>query len=330
MFLHPEFLLIWILVPVLWYFYWVQHQKTSQVFRTYFLSANFRFYFPIPLLILRTLSVFLVAIAMAGPFIEQSNAESEETGREIYFLLDVSASMNATDLEPSRLGKLKSEIKQILPQLKGEKVGLIAFTNFSYVQSPLTRDTKTFETYLQLVETWQFQQTGTDLRSAFAKVNDRFSADSSGEESARIVVLLTDGENFGTQYQNYVKRFRQKNITVIPVLVGTESGAQVPVLSEEGKPAGWMTNTDGTPAISKPNSAQLSEIAELSGSSLIKIQNNTANLKDLISQIREVRPSRLKQARLSAVNLDISHWFLIPALLFWGISIFLKPVRTND
>ena len=121
--------------------------------------------------------------------------------------------MNSEDIQPSRLEKAKAEIKQCISTFRGDKIGIIAFSDYAYVQCPLTRDYRAAQLFLEMLQTDQYAQSGTQYRNALAVSLDRLlKTPSDARRSQRAIVLVSDGEDFGDNYPSLLNRIRKSNI----------------------------------------------------------------------------------------------------------------------
>ena len=268
----------------------------------------------------------LLFLGLIGPYWGVSERQVSSLGREIYILLDVSSSMNANDVQPTRLEKAKQEIKKILPQLAGDRVGLIVFTELPYVQCPLTQDHEAFQLFLDMAETDQFKQTGTQFRSALGKAVERLSATRQMHpDISQAVVVISDGEDYGDLYASLIERLRRGGISVYSVGVGTATGAQVPIM-EEGRVKGYYRYDDGSPVISQLRNGPMRELAQSFGTEYVELNGTEDNLDVLADQIEGLASSRL-DVRLAQVENNKYQAFLLLSVILLFVSMFLMPVR---
>jgi Ca-activated chloride channel family protein len=293
----------------------VQH-RSEKVFHTWFAANQYRRHHPVLKYFLLAGAASFCGLALLGPAWGSNNRTVNIMGREIYFLLDVSASMNCKDLQPSRLEKVKTELKKVIRAMRGDKMGLIVFTSQGFVQCPLTTDARMVETLLALVETNQFSNTGTDLRAGLSKCLERFSAEPrlQGKKLSRAVVLLTDGEDFGDKYTSVLLRLEQQGVRVIPVSIGTAAGAPVPNIEGEAN------------AYSKVNPQTTQEIARQTGQQAFALSSSGASLGELSLYLQNLPATVVdEQEERNAANQY--QWFLGLAILLAFSALYFIPVR---
>jgi hypothetical protein len=195
------------------------------------------------------LAVILLSFAMARPGSNPRPRATQEAGRDIVFVLDVSRSMLAEDIRPSRLGRAKEDIETCLDALKNERVGLVIFAGTAAIRSPLTTDYEFLRMMLRDVSTDSVAHGSTYLQSAFEKVADQVLTDDRG--GFQDVILLTDGEDQGGEPERALEAIAGRQARLLVVGYGDPSlGSRIPVTAIN------LTDT-GTPTPLKDESAFL-------------------------------------------------------------------------
>ena len=302
----------------------VVYQKTNRAIRMWFTEGQYLFFLPEIKMVLRMAALFFLVIAMMGPMWGPTEQQIAKLGREVYVLLDVSASMNTEDIKPSRLDKTKIELRKMFAQMNGDKIGLIVFTSDAYVQCPLTTDHAALQLYLDMVGSYQFASTGTSFREALVLANNRFSdKEKSLRKSTRAVILISDGEDFGEEYESVVSRLKNGNVSVFPVGVGTAAGGQVPNYVK-GEKRGYKKNQEGGPAISALKTEVLEDLASQFGTEFHAIDDQTDNLDPVMNQIQMLSASVMDR-ETRKVSVNQYQWFLGISLLCFITSMFWMP-----
>lgn len=282
---------------------------------------------PMAKMTVRMIGFALIFVSLIGPYLIQEERDVPRVGRDIFFLLDVSASMNAGDLKPTRLEKARRELRRLISNLEGDRVGIVAFTDVGYVQCPLTEDISAAITYLDLLETDQFVQQGTQFRSALAVALDRFQSleEAHPDRRARVIVLLSDGEDHGDRYTSLINRLKQSQVKVFPIGIGTYDGAPVPTNPAEPK-SGYLRTQEGQMVISRLDDEGLRELASEFGTTYVDMTDDRDHLDLLEEQLYSMSASPLER-NMQAVA---GNQFQIP--LFFSIvlllgTLFLMPIR---
>ena len=162
--------------------------------------------------------LILLIFAASGPQIGTRVAPVERKGIDLVFALDVSESMNAQDVKPSRLEKAKFEISQMIDELKGDRIGLIVFAGSSHLYLPLTSDYEAAQLFLDAIDTKMIPSQGTDLSTALRTAISAFNEES---EKYKVMVLVTDGEDHEGAAVELVSKAYKLGIIAHVVGVGT-------------------------------------------------------------------------------------------------------------
>ena len=313
------------ILPVLIGALFLVYRRVKEITGSWFEPPHYQMSYPGVKLGLRTVGLVLMLIALMGPYLQQVEKEVTVLGREVYFLLDVSASMNCEDLQPSRLEKAKAEIAQCIRHFRGDKVGIIAFGDYAYVQCPLTRDYQAALLFLDMLNTRQYAQTGTQFRNALAVSLDRLlKTPSQGPRTQRAVVLISDGEDFGDNYLSLLDRLKRSNINLYTVGVGRVEGSMIPKWQGTQK-KGIFTQPDGNPILSRREDQSLKKIANYFGTEYVPLSHNYADLAALETQLQSVKANAFSY-REELIENNLYAVFLIFALLCLVTSLFILPM----
>lgn len=304
--ISPDYLLFIILVIPFAVLAGIVYFKTRRAIALWFDKRDIRFFQPEIKLVFRVLALLLMLVAMLGPYWGRTEQEIPMVGREVYFLIDVSASMNCEDLQPSRLVKVKREVKKMISEMRGDRVGLIVFTTDAYVQCPLTSDLNAATMFLDLIGTAQFSNNGTSFKEALMTGVKRFVPDDSlvvdNKKLSRSMVLISDGEDFGDSYSSVITKMQNNNINLFTVGVGTYTGAQVPHL-RYGKKVGYKKTEEGQIAVSQLKDETLQSLATQFGTDYLAMDDQFVNLDPILDQINMLSSLELdREKRLSEVN----------------------------
>ncbi len=304
--------------------------KSNRAMQIWFGPGDAVFFLPEVKLVMRGVALLLFVVALLGPYWGRTEQEVPIRGREVYILIDVSASMNCEDIQPTRLTKVKRDLKKMIGQMEGDRVGLIVFTSDAYVQCPLTSDLNASTLFLDLVGTAQFSNSGTNFRSALMTAARRFAADSlePDRKRSRSIVLISDGEDFGEKFAYAVDTLKRLDVTVFPVGVGTYTGAEVPEY-RQGQKVGYKKAEGGGPAISQLKDETLQDLATSFGTKYFTIDDQFDNFDPILDQIKLLSSQELnRESRLSEVNQY--QWFLGAGVLLFMITLFWMPVSGSS
>jgi Ca-activated chloride channel family protein len=223
-----------------------------------------------------------VLVALARPQWGAHEETVKTTGLDIMVALDVSSSMEAEDVVPSRLKKARHLIKSMVDQLRGDRVGVVAFAASSYVAVPLTTDTDYVLETLSILGPKSIASQGTDIGIGLdtaRKALDRGAEEISGAsapggsndaaaaapKASRVIVLISDGEDQEEGALASAQQLREAGIKLYVIGLGTEKGAPVPVRDEMGNLVGHKHARNGEVVISKFRPDALMKVAEQAG-----------------------------------------------------------------
>ncbi|RYF71983.1 MAG: VWA domain-containing protein, partial [Cytophagaceae bacterium] len=209
----------------------------------------------VPKFVLRSLAIGMLLIALLGPLFGEAARAMSAQGRDVFLLLDVSRSMDATDIAPTRLERAKFTLQQLTDSLVTDRFGLVLVADDAFVLSPLTTDHQALNQLLQTVRT-SAAGGGTNLCDAVDLALTKMLADSSTRQRTRAVVLLSDGENFGSCPPAALARLARYDIALFTVGVGTDVGSTL----RDGKK--FLTDDQGQLAHTRLNRDFLRTLAQ--------------------------------------------------------------------
>jgi Ca-activated chloride channel family protein len=269
-------------------------------------------------LIIRTVYVGLALVALLGPTFGKIKQEVKAMGKDIYLAVDVSESMNAIDVSPSRLDKVRFELRSLLNILSGDRLGLIVFSDEAFLQCPLTYDQGAINLFVETLSTRIINGGGTDLAKPLDVALKRF-AKSEAAESAKAVVLISDGEDFGDGYSSMLDDLERARIKVFTIGVGTAEGSAIP----EG--THLKLDDDGKQVISKLNADPLREIARRTGGRYYELSKNSNGFPALGRDLQALQGQVIEVKKLD-VAANKYAYALALALLLALIDVMV-PVR---
>jgi len=313
----PDYIFWLIALPMLWGLLLLVQARSERVFEKWFVPSQVYRHWPIVKFFVNAIAIVMIIIALLGPVFGDAKEEQDVMHREIFFLLDVSASMNARDLKPSRLEFVKQQLKQLITQYKGDRMGLILFTSHAYVQCPLTQDIQSLLLFLDMAETSQFASTGTDIRAAMLKALERFSAPTaaSAAVTGKALVLITDGEHFGDNYTSVIMRLQDRGVKVFPVRVGGSHSVVVP-----GK-----FDAAGNPIYTQTHIDHIQEVARVCNAPALKFSGNKDDLADISNALLSLPAAAGSNVAMAKANRF--QWFLLLGIALSIVSLVLIPVK---
>lgn len=212
--------------------------------------------------------VFLV-IALMRPQANPSFEEVRTEGLDIIVALDISRSMDAEDMYPSRLRKAKKTMQVLLDKLSGDRVGIVIFAGSAHLICPLTSDYEVVRTFLQSIDTNLMDNQGTNIEAALREASLAFKRGAqnvtSTEAPAHIVILLSDGEETTGAALKAASEARNNGIIVHALAYGSERGVPIPIRDNNGVLTGHKHDDAGNIVVTKVNPQALQSLASAGG-----------------------------------------------------------------
>jgi Ca-activated chloride channel family protein len=272
-------------------------------------------------IILRLSVLALIIIAILGPSFGESKREVKSVGKDILICVDLSRSMDAIDIVPSRLEKVKFEMKRIVDAFSSDRVGVIIFSSEAFMQCPMTFDQNALHLFIETMTTGLVPSAGTDFGPPLEMAMEKFKSDeSSKKENSRILVLISDGEDFGEKTESIARKMEDEGVVMFTLGVGTDTGSPIPT----GR--GNKTDRSGKPVITKLNREPLELLAELSGGSYFEISDSRNDVPKMIRKIGSIE-GLFRDSRVVDISANRYFYFLIFAFLLFCIDV-LMPVKS--
>ncbi len=267
-----------------------------------------------------------LALALAGPQAAGRARLNESRGLDLVVALDLSRSMLARDIYPSRLDRAKAEVSRLLDELKGDRVGLVAFAGET-LSYPLTTDYEAAKLFWRDLEPSDMPVGGTDLGRAIGAAQellDRSSARTAQgrRKPAQVILLITDGEDTEARGLDAAKRAAQHGIHIYAVAIGSGDRPFVPLTDENGKANGYLTGADGEPVRVGIDAEGLRKIAAVSAGEYFTMEPHQFGVERVQQAIASLERTE-EEARLEREPEDIGRWFVLVAfvLLAGGAAI---------
>jgi Ca-activated chloride channel family protein len=232
--------------------------------------------------ILLLLALASVILAIANPQVGTRLEEIKREGIDMFVVLDVSLSMKAEDIRPSRLEKAKRDVSELLHKLSGDRVGLIVFAGQAFVQFPLTSDYSAADLFLSAVDVDAVPTPGTMVGSGIDLALQSFSKDAPTQKA---VVVVSDGENTEGDVQSAVDDARKANVRVYCVGMGTPEGGPIPVLDKNGSRVDYKHDQSGNIVLTKLDESALQQIAASTGGSYHRATSGGNEIDDIFKEL---------------------------------------------
>jgi Ca-activated chloride channel homolog len=248
-------LIVIVILAVLFYFVWT---KLKTLNRFYLANLDRAKLFDQKRWIVKQ-STFLLGLAccafsLVNPQMGTETVTVMSKGADVYLALDISNSMYATDIQPSRMEKAKRISGEILSKLKGNRVGVISFAGGAYLQMPVSADLSSAQTIIAGANPTQAGNQGTAIGEAIELATKTFE-ENSGKNKA--IIIITDGESHDEEASNKAKEAQKAGVTIIAIGIGKEGGANIMLPSGD-----IMYDNAGEKVVTKLNTDLINQLSE--------------------------------------------------------------------
>ena len=264
------------------------------------------------------LGVALLIVALARPQWGSDIQIVEQAGVQVMVAVDISRSMLAQDLKPSRLDRAKLEISDLISRLDGDEVGIVLFSGASFVQFPLTSDHSTARTYLNHASPNAISRQGTVIAEAIDTALSGFSTE---REHQKIIVIMTDGESHEGDAIAAAKEAAAEGAVIFTVGVGSPEGSPVPQFDERGNITGQRQDAQGRTVVSRMDEIALQQIAESGGGRYFRAAEPGA-MAALAEEIQSFEDRSL-QSEFNQRRVERFQLFLLAGLLCLALAELL-------
>ncbi len=331
-FAHPEYLNALYLVPLIIALYWFSQRKKNNLLEKFANKKLFNILFPLKSKVKSALkfwiyltALVLIVLGLANPQIGSKIEEVKNVGIDVYILLDVSQSMLAQDIKPSRLEKAKHDIASLIHKLRGDRIGLIVFAGEAYVQFPLTTDYSAANLFLSAVSVNSVPQPGTAIGPAIELALKSFKKD---EETKKAIVVITDGEDHEGDLKKPIEEAKKMDVSIYAIGLGSPAGVPIPVYDKYGNKVGYKKDNQGNIVLTKLDEATLQEITSEANGKYYRGSNTDDELDSVYKDLASYQGTEYGATKITEYE-DRFYYLLFPALLLLLIEFFISEKKSK-
>lgn len=269
--------------------------------------------------LIRTVYFALLIVALLGPSFGDTTREIKSVGKDMFICVDLSQSMNAFDVQPTRLEKVKFELKNIVEAFTSDRVGLIMFSNEAFMQCPLTYDKNALNLFIQALNTELVPNSGTDFSPPLKMALKKLEAEETSvtRQKSKIIILISDGEDFGEETDQIAEEIENSGIKLFTLGVGTGKGSKIMTRR------GFKKNNQGEEVVSRINPSALKKLAADTGGKYFEINESRNDVERLINSINDIEGD-LRDARQVDAKANKYFYFLLMALVLMLIDLLIS------
>ena len=307
----PQYLYLLVLIPVLMLISFYTYRKRKKRLRKFgdpsllkALMPDVSRWRPGVKLCLLLAALASLIVMLARPQLGTKISHEKRTGIETIIAMDISNSMCAEDVSPSRLERSKMMVENLVDKFTNDKIGLIVFAGDAFVQLPITSDFVSAKMFLSNIDPSMIATQGTDIARAIEMATHSFTQD---QEVGKAIIVITDGEDHEGGAVEAAHEAKKRGMRVFVLGVGSTSGAPIPVAGTHD----YMTDNTGTTVMSALNEQMCREVAEAGGGAYIHVENNSRAQELLDNELAKLSKKEIE----STVYSDFDEQFMVFAWL---------------
>ena len=250
----------------------------------------------------------LAIVMLARPQIGASISQEKRVGIETIIAMDISNSMRAEDVSPSRLDRAKMMVENLVDHFKDDKIGLIVFAGDAFVQLPITSDFVSAKMFLQSISPDMMSVQGTDIARAIDMATHSFTPQ---KGVGKAIVVITDGEDHEGAAIEAAREARKQGYFVYVLGIGSTAGAPIPIPGTNGH----MTDRTGEVVMSRLNSQMCRDVAAAGGGAYIHVENGSNAQQQLDAQLGKLAKAETESTIYSEYDEQFQAFGLLVILL---------------
>lgn len=279
--------------------------------------------------ILMVAGLGLAIVALANPRIPGPKVAVKQESADVFIALDISRSMLAKDVAPDRMSRARHFLTLLIDQLKGERIGLIAFAGSAYLLIPLTNDYTAARELIQSANTDMAGTQGTAIGEAIRLAQKTFTKESTRSKG---LIILTDGEDHDSDALTATREAAAEGIVITTLGVGTQRGSMI--VARDNSSSNFLLDSNGEPVRSKLNESILREIAGKAQGEYFNIRDEDKALAAIKTMVGKLDRGEYKKEE-TANYTSLYAIFLLPAFLLFiteyliGLGIFYRKPKVQ-
>ena len=279
---------------------------------------------PILKLIVMLLALSALILGLVNPKIGTKMETVKREGIDIVFAMDVSKSMLAEDVAPSRLEKSKQIVSQIINQLGSDRIGIVAYAGSAFPVLPITTDYGVAKMFLQSMNTGIVSSQGTSLDEAI-KLSSSYFDDKS--KTSKLLILISDGEDHSEGAEEAAEEANKLGMKIITIGIGTEKGSTIP-LRRNGIVESFQRDNNNEVVVTKLNQESLTTIAKATKGGYVNGNNTKEVLEYVKNALNNIQKTEFEATQMADFQSQFQ-WFLGLAFALLFLDIFFLERKTK-
>ncbi|OUD36972.1 VWA domain-containing protein [Flavobacterium sp. FPG59] len=287
------------------------------------LSPDSSMFKPVLKIVILILALLGLIIGLVNPKIGTKMETVKREGIDIVFAVDVSKSMLAEDIAPSRLDKSKQIVSQIINQLGSDRIGIVAYAGSAFPVLPITTDYSVAKMFLQSMNTDMVSSVGTSFNEAI-KLSSTYFDD---KKTSKLLIMISDGEDHNEGAEAAAEEAAKLGIKIITIGVGTEKGGTIP-LKRNGVVEGFKKDSNNEVVITKLVPESLTLIAKTTKGGYVNGNNTKEVLEYVKNALNNIQKTEFEATEMADFQSQFQ-WFLGFAFLLLFADVFLLERKTS-
>lgn len=266
---------------------------------------------PVVRIVLFSIAFILLLVALINPMIGTKKGKVATTGIDVVIALDISNSMLAEDLKPSRLSAAKNALRALMNRMGENRIGIVVFAGTAYTQLPLTSDYNAAEVFIDDISTNDIARQGTAIGAAIERSSGVFSK---LEGRGKAIIIISDGENHEDDAEASARKAAEDGIIVNTIGLGSPKGAPIPIY-KNGINVGFKTDRQGNTVMTRLNEQMLQQIAAAGNGIYVHGTDGDVGINTILSELGRLKKQELSEVQFTSFE-SLYPWFALAALLF--------------
>jgi len=291
-----------------------------------FYTKEFSFFYWNLKAVILLFAIFFLIIAAARPQWNKEVQTVKKEGIDIVVCIDVSKSMDATDIAPSRLERAKDQISLFIDQLRGDRIAIVSFAGRSLVQCPMTDDYNAAKLFLSLLDTETVSNYGTNIGIALKNAVSLFQE----SQKYKIILLISDGEDLEEEAIDIAAEIGKQGAVIYALGVGSQEGSTIMVRNESGQKE-YAKDDAGNIIMTKLDASTLSQIAQAGNGRFFSVTPQQAEIFEIMKDISSIEKKKIDSREFTRYE-EKYKYFVVAALIILILEsvIFYRRKTKNQ
>ncbi len=283
-------------------------------------------------IVLLTTALVPLILALGRPQFGETKENIKSLGVELMILFDVSQSMLAEDMSPSRIEFAKHEVMRFLDKVPGSKVGLVAFAGSAALISPITTDSSAMKMFIESLTTEAISTQGTEFKMAIEQAEGAFNrggqTDDASAKVTRVILVVSDGEDQEPGAIEAAEKLTDKGVRIFAVAIGTEKGGPIPLRDPNGFLRGYKKNASGQVITTTSRGDVLKSLAQAGKGSFYTATFGGNYINNLVEDINKLEKTEFDTQTLVNYQ-ERFQVFLLVGIILLMIELFMTLRRAQ-